>query len=648
MRTTGAGSRLWRARLPVRRAAAFRLAAAGLMLAVTLVGLPPTPALASPAQIFVPGLVPTIQGAIDVASAGDVVVVAPGTYHEHIDFKGKAIEVRSSGGPSSTTIDGDTTSHVVRFHSGEGRTSILRGFTITHGIASVTIVGGGVSIENASPTIVGNVVTGNDAGAHAGGGIGVAAGSPLIKDNEITGNYTSGIGGAGGGIFAVGSAEIVHNTIRGNSAGGGGGALLAGPVLFTDNRVEDNHASANGGGGLSLGSGHPRVVQNVIEGNSASVRGGGVAWSGTGTADLPEIANNTMIENSAPSGSAIAGADGGAVVVNNVVVGVSAASTVECLGTSMQLATFSHNNVYRGGAAPYAGCPDPTGTNGNISADPRFDDTCCTIATANLLFDLRQDSPSVDTGDNAVVVAATDFAGYARVTDGDGDGALEIDMGAYEADGFARKLPQMPYSVWTQPSLTPLDGLGGWIFPMSPHFAIRGSIPWSYAYNQYFGFVAGGAVGQVGLFSDSTGSFAVFSVVEADGTEHNLSVPFQWRHQRFYFPFVTNLGPGSWGAWVYDDAAATWTSIGTLALPADWGKLAPASVTGAPWIGATAGSCARYPQADVLFYPPFGFVGGVGSVASLTVTAAGAGDCPPATSTAGPWQRYQMGVVRFT
>ncbi len=47
----------------------------------------------------------SIQIAIDNAVDTDEIVVAPGTYFEIIDFLGKAITLRSSGGPEVTIID---------------------------------------------------------------------------------------------------------------------------------------------------------------------------------------------------------------------------------------------------------------------------------------------------------------------------------------------------------------------------------------------------------------------------------------------------------------------------------------------------------------------------------------------------------------
>ena len=55
-------------------------------------------------DIHVPGDQPTIQAAVGVAVAGDTVIVAPGTYLENVDFLGKDITVRASGGPDVTTL----------------------------------------------------------------------------------------------------------------------------------------------------------------------------------------------------------------------------------------------------------------------------------------------------------------------------------------------------------------------------------------------------------------------------------------------------------------------------------------------------------------------------------------------------------------
>jgi pectin methylesterase-like acyl-CoA thioesterase len=47
----------------------------------------------------------SVQSAIDASSYyGDTVVVQPGTYYEHIDFKGKAITVTGTPGAAASTV----------------------------------------------------------------------------------------------------------------------------------------------------------------------------------------------------------------------------------------------------------------------------------------------------------------------------------------------------------------------------------------------------------------------------------------------------------------------------------------------------------------------------------------------------------------
>ena len=106
----------------------------GLLSLTPLVLLGLTPLTARAATINVPAGQPTIQAAINAASNGDTVLVAPGTYRENINFMGKAITVTSSGGPSVTTIDGGAAGSVVTFSSNEGTNSVLSGSTITNGL----------------------------------------------------------------------------------------------------------------------------------------------------------------------------------------------------------------------------------------------------------------------------------------------------------------------------------------------------------------------------------------------------------------------------------------------------------------------------------------------------------------------------------
>ena len=83
-----------------------------------------------------------IQEGIEAAWDKDVVIVAPGRYREKVNFRGKAITLRSADPDdpeivASTIIDAEGSASAVTLNSGEGPDSVLSGFTITGGVYGV-------------------------------------------------------------------------------------------------------------------------------------------------------------------------------------------------------------------------------------------------------------------------------------------------------------------------------------------------------------------------------------------------------------------------------------------------------------------------------------------------------------------------------
>jgi nitrous oxidase accessory protein NosD len=405
--------------------------------------LSPGPASAQ-VVIRVPGDNPTIQSAIDGASAGDTVLVAPGTYVENINFRGKAITVVSEQGPEVTIIDGNFAGPVVTFTSGEGRGSVLRGFTLQRGDATGQVLeGGGVRIDGSSPTIEANIITNNRA-CDSGGGIDVDFSSALIEGNVISNNSQSGCsGGVGGGGVSVGGegqAQIIDNVIVGNSwassAGGGMTLFAAGTPTISGNVIRANSAYNSGGGMWIVNHSDALIVQNQIVGNQAA-QGGGIYWTVPSGYRGPLLVNNTIAGNQGQGSGIFAnGFDAQAQLFNNIVVGASGQPAIYCeqfYDPSPPI--LRSNNVFSPGGTGYGGtCGDPTGTNGNISADPLFVDT-----TTND-YHLGAGSPSIDAGYNAAPgLPVTDIDGDQRIIDG------QVDQGVDE------------YNVSIQPPSSPTN-----------------------------------------------------------------------------------------------------------------------------------------------------------------------------------------------
>lgn len=398
--------------------------------------------------IHVPADQPTIQAAINAANNGDIILVSPGTYTENINFLGKAITVKSSMGPKVTTIDGGGVSSVVTFSTNEGLSSVLSGFTIRDGISGTNTddyVGGGIAINNASPTIQGNVIDDNLA-VYAGGGIGVNLGSPLIEGNAIQNNgqspdYDFGAGGGGIGVIGASSAQIVGNVIRNNSwnnadAGFGGGIALYNPgsapspgsALVKNNVIQGNVAGTWGAAMWTYGDESGTVIaQNLITGNSApEYYDSGLYLDST----LAALVNNTITDGrNVPYTSkyvVFLPDDASTVVANNLIIAFhSATSALSCGNGLANPANFYNNDVYSSQGPAYVNCPDQTGTNGNISISPSF------VSESN--FRLKGGSPAIDVGNNAVPdLSNTDLAGNPRIINGNDGPTAIIDLGALE------------------------------------------------------------------------------------------------------------------------------------------------------------------------------------------------------------------------
>ena len=217
--------------------------------------------------IAVPDDFGTIQEAIDFACLGSEIVVAPGIYAETIDFLGKAITVRSSGGRAVTMIDGQEDGSVVTCANGEGPDTVLSGLTITGGDASG---GGGLRCENSSPTVTDCSFVENFAGT--GGGIYVTNGSPSVSACVFEGNAAF----EGGAMYNVASSlTIVGCVFNGNTAHDRGGAVanIESTTAFEDCTFTANSLDvgfAGFGGAIFNNQGVNTVTRCTFVGNLAN------------------------------------------------------------------------------------------------------------------------------------------------------------------------------------------------------------------------------------------------------------------------------------------------------------------------------------------------------------------------------------------
>ncbi len=329
--------------------------------------------------------------------------------------------------------------------------------------------GAGLYIEGSMAELIRTTVednTGTGIAGSRGGGIHCLEGLLRLTDsvllrNRVTDEFSNA---RGGGLFARKSqVSMAGSLIQDNQADIGGGVFTEWSTIdMTRVEVQGNGARTGDGGGLYLSSGDWRLIESTVHGNTARNNGGGIS-AATGSFTGRTV-NTTFSGNRATYGrGGGAWLEGSELFLTNVTVteNVSGVSGGGVAGGTLAL----HNsllagNLYHLGSAPSdlsATCrPDSShnligvretaslqwmeGTNGNLvgTATAPLDARLGPLAHNGgpiRTHALLEGSPAIDAGrwPNAIEEGlVADQRGLPR-TDGDGDGVIVVDIGAYEA-----------------------------------------------------------------------------------------------------------------------------------------------------------------------------------------------------------------------
>ena len=196
----------------------------------------------------------TIQHAIDGAVDGDTIRLISGMFFEQIDFLAKSIVLESRAFELNdfSIIDETVISappvggSCLTFSGSSDDLVVVRGITFSGGSNHY---GGGIVIEDSSPTLI----------------------DVIVKDNNAE---------IGGGIYLSDSdSELIRVVIKNNGANLGGGIYSTnGNPIFNEIILEQNFAYW--GAGLYLDGSQSQIISSKLIDNHAFIEGGGLFQTG--------------------------------------------------------------------------------------------------------------------------------------------------------------------------------------------------------------------------------------------------------------------------------------------------------------------------------------------------------------------------------
>jgi hypothetical protein len=218
----------------------------------------------APLQSIINVLGGSIQDAIDSASDGDTIKVAPGLYVENVKID-KSLSVIGAG-RSKTIVDGSGKDSVFSVGKNDPNVDVI--------LSDMKIQKGGLSAN--------------------GGGIYNNA-ALKVKNCEITENHAA----RGAGIYndVDGKATVINSNIINNIAGGNGGGILNHGVMNVKNSaISRNSALDEPGGGIHNSNEGMMTIENSRITENYCPWGGGIQNDGTMFLKQSEISKNYAID----------------------------------------------------------------------------------------------------------------------------------------------------------------------------------------------------------------------------------------------------------------------------------------------------------------------------------------------------------------
>jgi nitrous oxidase accessory protein NosD len=228
------------------------------------------------AVLNVPAQFPTIQAAVNAASPGDTILIAPGVYHESVTIPAGKDRLRIEGAGSTQTILDGANTFEFGIVSSDSPLVTVRSLGVRHftreGIRSAAfgnrwsdlllLRNGTQGIQVFAPAIQ-NVIESVIARCNGGDGISVFDETYIVKSQAIQNRRH--------GIVASGA----HNLLLANRAelNGNRGIAIAGRQnQVLNNEVQCNGTACGAGGGiLALGGAHLLFGNEAVENNGCGI-----------------------------------------------------------------------------------------------------------------------------------------------------------------------------------------------------------------------------------------------------------------------------------------------------------------------------------------------------------------------------------------